>query len=98
MNTVLLLWWLSLPLSLIALDYARRQQAERMRQAEEEEARRAANPFADLFRSAARSTSTSAGRSGFGGGSRGRYSEQDGPIIEASWTSLDDDGQPKKRK
>ncbi|PNH06244.1 hypothetical protein TSOC_007420 [Tetrabaena socialis] len=107
-NLALLLWWLSIPLSIMLLDYARKQQAQRLQQQEAEEAeaaRRAAqNPFAEMFRGAfdaRRSAGAAGGRggrtgggAGGGGGGRGSFT-QDGPVIDAEWTSLDEGGKPK---
>ncbi|KXZ53200.1 hypothetical protein GPECTOR_7g1093 [Gonium pectorale] len=108
LNVLLLLWWLSVPVLLLLANYAREQQEQRLRQQQEadaaEAARRAANPFADLFGRAAPGranwggAAAGAGRRGASGGSgvggggagRGRYVQQDGPIIEAEWTSVDE--------
>ncbi|KAG2486554.1 hypothetical protein HYH03_014855 [Edaphochlamys debaryana] len=103
LNLLLLLWWLSIPLSLMALNYARSKQEEAARLAQEEEMRRAAtNPFADLFRSAAsgaRAASSAARTAGRGGGGGGRAARTEGPIIEAEWTPIveDDDADRAKR-
>lgn len=101
---LLLLWWLTVPLSLLAINAAANQQAEQMRrqqQAEAEaEARRRANPFAEMFRDAGAAFGGAAASSG-GGGGRGRgsgYVQQDGPVIDAEWTSLDEEGNPRGGK
>lgn len=97
-NFVLLLWWLSVPLSFLAIDVIRRQQAERVA-AQERARQRAANPFADMFR-ASTSSYASSGYSSRGtsaGGSSRSYRQQDGPVIDAEWTSLDEDGSPRKK-
>ncbi|PNW76014.1 hypothetical protein CHLRE_12g551100v5 [Chlamydomonas reinhardtii] len=104
LNVLLLLWWLTVPLSLLAINAAANQQAEQMRrqqQAEAEaEARRRANPFAEMFRDAGAAFGGAAASSG-GGGGRGRgsgYVQQDGPVIDAEWTSLDEEGNPRGGK
>ncbi|KAG2446550.1 hypothetical protein HYH02_008537 [Chlamydomonas schloesseri] len=102
LNVVLLLWWLTVPLSLFVLNAAANQQAEQIRQQQqaeaEAEARRRANPFAEMFREAGAAFGGAAAGSGGAGGSSSRgsgYVQQDGPVIEAEWTSLDDEGNPK---
>lgn len=81
---------LSVPLSFLLIEAVRRQQAERM--AEAEAAQRAAqNPFADMFKSRASAGAGGGRASGFGGGMQSsRATRQSGPVIDAEWTSLDD--------
>ncbi len=107
MNLLLLLWWLSIPASMFLINYAQRKQAEQFQQQQQaEQARRAANPFADLFGRAASGAAgagarTGAGRgSGSSGGARGgRWAgQQDGPIIDAEWTSIDEDGGSRRSR
>lgn len=103
LNVVLLLWWLSVPIAVLMLNYAREQQAQRLKEqqeAAEEEARRATNPFADLFGGAftrARTGGSSSNRGSSktdGSYRRNRYAQQDGPIIDAEWTPLDEGDAP----
>ncbi|GIL73791.1 hypothetical protein Vretimale_5349 [Volvox reticuliferus] len=100
LNVVLLVWWLSIPIAVLMLNYAREQQAQRLKEQQEAEARRAANPFADLFGGAFGGARTGGNRSRRGSsnpdGSYGhnRYAQQDGPIIDAEWTTLDEGDAP----
>lgn len=87
-NFVLLLWWLSVPLSIVLVNYASKKQAERFEQEQEKvrEQQRRRNPFADIF-----SSNPSPARNGSSGvKGKGGRTQQDGPIIDAEWTSLDD--------
>lgn len=81
-NILLLLWWLSIPLSFVALDYARRKQAEQFQEQQARNARQQ-NPFADLFKGR---RSQPRARAGFAQS----VPQQDGPIIDAEWTTLDE--------
>lgn len=103
LNVAIMLWMLSVPLSLVLLDVARRRQAEAAAQAAADaaERQRRSNPFVDLFRGRA-----AAGGSRSGGaaarqpqsGSSSSWKQQSGPVIDAEFTSLDDDGGNAKRK
>lgn len=92
MNFVLLLWWLSIPLSFFLIEAVRKQQQERMQQ-EAEARQRAANPFADMFRQRASSQASGFGASSSSNGRR----QQDGPVIEAEWTSIDEGDSPRRK-
>lgn len=99
LNILLLLWWLSIPISMFLISQAQKRQAERMAQEQEERERRAQSPFADMFRQYARggTSAASAGPAKSGGSGGSRRSE--GPIIEAEWTSIDDsDGSSSSRR
>lgn len=82
LNTILLLWWLALPLATYLLQRAQLKQAEEA----EREAERRRNPFASMFRG------TGFDARSRGGSNTGRSSKRsdDSPIIDAEWRPLDD--------
>lgn len=96
---LLLLWWLSVPVAMLLLNLARERQAQRLQQqqAEAEAAtRRATNPFADLFGGSF--STRGAGRRAGAANSRSQHAAQDGPIIDAEWTSIDKGDQTRGTK
>ncbi|GLC34874.1 hypothetical protein PLESTB_001173100 [Pleodorina starrii] len=92
LNVLLLLWWLCVPLAILMLNAAREAEARRLQEQEAEAARRAANPFAELFRDAWGARATGRGpRAGAGGAARrGGFVQQDGPVIDAEWVTIDE--------
>ncbi|KAI8471464.1 MAG: hypothetical protein J3K34DRAFT_468238 [Monoraphidium minutum] len=81
LNLVWLGWWVSLPVSIFLADQQRRKQRG--------EAAAAAG-------AAPRSAWGGRGRGGGGGGGAGGW-DRTGPVVEAEWVSLDDDGSPKRK-
>ncbi|MEW5297375.1 MAG: hypothetical protein WDW38_008166 [Sanguina aurantia] len=110
-NLLLFSSFLIIPFAMFILDFARRRALQVQQEQEEERIRqeRAANPFADMFRgfneagTGAGGGPQSAGRGptrkakgGFWGSAGRDVSGDAGPVIEAEWTSLDEDGQKKR--
>lgn len=97
LNWLLLLWWLA-PLFLVPLArYINKQQLEELeRQAREQQERQraAANPFSafgkGFSQAAAGAAAGKRAQAAPEQGKRRTYSQQDGPVIDAEWTSLDD--------
>jgi hypothetical protein len=90
LNAAWLLWWLSIPVSLLLASQRSKAAAAAASAAAEDAARRRAQgPFGGW--GGARGTQASSG------GNRGSGNEYgSGPVVEAEWVSLDDDGQPKQ--
>ncbi len=102
LNLAWLLWWVSLPVGFLMADQARKEAATAAATAaaeSEQRRREAASPFASFFGGRGRGPGgSSARRGGSSGGSGGRvYADQDGPVVDAQWVSLDDDGSYKRR-
>lgn len=83
-NTLLLLWWASIPISLLMVGMAQQNEQKKMQAQQAARARKAANPFSDIFTQAR--SSTRPGRGQQGGGRKG---QSDGPIIDADYTVID---------
>lgn len=95
LNLFFILWWLSIPLSLISLNAAQKQQEEAFRQAAEQQARQRQGwggfpGFGAGFGSTQQASSSS--RKSSGGG----WTKGGGPVIDAEYTVLSDD--EKKRR
>jgi hypothetical protein len=104
LNWLLLLWWLSIPLSMALGKAIRKKQVEQTQQAQEEFARqqkKQANPFAGFWSAAQQSagfgSTDNSGDAGGSGGSKGRW-DQDGPVVDAEWSTLDDDSSQRRRR
>eukprot|EP00798_Chlamydomonas_sp_ICE-L_P022157 gene22157-29221_t len=83
-NTMLLMWWACIPISLISIGLAQRGAAQRVAAAQQTESQRAANPFADILSGRGRNQGKS-GSQGKGGSKR----SSEGPIIDADFTIID---------
>jgi hypothetical protein len=90
LNWLLLLWWLSIPLSMALGNAIRKKQVEQMQQQQEEYQRQQANPFAGFWSQAKSGKSSSSS-----GPSKAGW-DQDGPVVDAEWTTLDDDTQRRR--
>lgn len=100
LNALSILYLLALPLSLLAADYLRKKTAEQAARAQEEYERQQAarNPFSSFMRDFGAGNGFGASKSG---ASQGRSSSRaggaaQGPVIDAEWVSLDDDGKPRR--
>jgi hypothetical protein len=91
LNWLLLLWWLSIPLSMALGSAIRKKQVEQMQQQAEEANRQQANPFAGFWNKQ-QAGSGSASKSG---GSKTNW-DTDGPVVDAEWSTIDDDT-PRRR-
>lgn len=97
LNLFFILWW---TLPLLALPFAgriKKAQEERAAKAARD-AEEAANPFSAFssqFGGAARATSAAGARKPQGGGSR--YRDDEGPVIEAEYTTIDEEDSKKRQ-
>lgn len=87
LNVVWLLWWLSIPVSLLV--------ANKSRRAAQQAAATGSAPFTGGRWGSSGFGSSGFGSSGFGSSSSSsnstRGSNADGPVVDAEWVSLDDD-------
>jgi hypothetical protein len=87
LNLVWLIWWVSVPVGLYMANENRKQQQERQQQ--QGSSNDNSSNFGSNF-----SSSGYYGRSGSNPLSK-KYSQ--GPVVDAQWVSLDDDGSPRKK-
>lgn len=90
LNWLLLLWWLSIPLSMALGNAIRKKQVEQMQQQAEEYNRQQANPFAGFWSQQQSASSSGSSSRSSSGGSKSRW-DQDGPVVDAEWTTIDED-------
>lgn len=81
-SAVLFLSWLSVPVSLVLVNLASQKQAQKLQEEQEKQRQRQRNPFGDIFNSAQARYKESKQTK--------RSTQQDGPVIDAEWHSLDE--------